>query len=365
MDEPLFSLFIFVVVVIFYFHLVAQWKKSEDLEIYETDYLSNMQLQEVCSIRQPVLFLFKHPTPIYQYIQFASLEKYPTFSVKIKDMYDYNNPNIDTVDYIELPLNSARRLMVADTTSRYISENNEAFLEETGLSKPLATMNSYLKPSTTLYSRTDVLFGSKHAHTPLRYHTNSEYFVVPIAGKITVKMTPWKSSSYLYPVKDYENYEFWSRVNVWKPDAIHSTEMEKLRFLEFDVLPGHILFIPPYWWYSIQFSGDPNTCVCTFMYDTIINVCANSYDWSLYYLQQNNIYNRITPSEKTIAFDGKSSPSSSETRMASSKDTRTIPQTLELQSSVSNEALTDTSSSRPEVLPEKPNIVTNMGTFSV
>jgi hypothetical protein len=347
MDEPLLSLFIFIVVVIFYLHLVAQWKKSEDLEIYETDYSTLSQLQEVCDIRQPVLFVFRQPTPLYQSIQFALFDKFSSVPVKIKDIHDYRNPNIETVDSIELPLASARRLMNADTTSRYISEGNEAFLEDTGLSKPIFSMDVYLKPYALLYSGADVIFGSKNAHTPLRYHTNSEYFIVPTAGKISVKMTPWKSRNYLYPVKDYDNYEFWSRVNVWKPDPVHSTEMEKLRFLEFDVLPGHILFIPPYWWYSIRFSSDPNTCVCTFTYDTVINALANSYDWTMYYLQQNNISTRIS--------------SASDTTKVSSMLEIPIP-AIDSPNNGSSEFVINQD---PTAIPEstKPVVMTNMGEY--
>jgi len=294
MDHPIISLFIFVIVVLFYFHLVAQWKKSEDLEIYETDYLNDTQLQEVCAIKQPVLFLFRQPTALYNMVQFSAIEKYITYNVRVKDVFDYRIPTTETIETIELPLRSVRRLFSADVHSRYISENNESFLEETGLDRAFSPMDAFLKPSGCLYTRYDMWFGSKRATTPMRYHTNAEYFIVPTSGKITVKMTPWKSRAYLHPVKDFESYEFWSRVNVWAPDSTHTADMEKLRLLEFDVLPGHILSIPPYWWYSIRFSTDTDTCVCAFMYDTVINAVAHSYDWGMYYLQQSNIHTRVT-----------------------------------------------------------------------
>jgi len=361
MEQPIVSLFIFVVIVFLYIHITAQWKTSEDLEIYETDYTTNTHLQEVCSVRQPVLFVFQQPTPIYESIQLSKMDKYSTYTVNVKDIHDYWKPTDDepvvSVDSVELPFHSARRLFETNISPRYISENNTLFLEETGLERVLSSMDTYLKPPLgVLYSRYDLLFGAKQSVTPMRYHTNTGYFMAPTAGKISVKMTPWKSRAFLYPVKDYEYYEFWSRVNVWNPLSCHSQEMNKLRFLEFDVLPGYILSIPPYWWYSIRFSTDPDTCVCAYTYDTVVNVAAHSYDWGMYYLQQNNI---------TTAPGGRSSIPSIEKR------------TLEITSTISKDEPEDSTTEPGELLvspsneppivapkpPEKKEIVTNMGTY--
>ena len=42
-----------------YIHIIHQYKTGEDMEIYEMDYVSNTHLQEVCNIKQPVLFYYK------------------------------------------------------------------------------------------------------------------------------------------------------------------------------------------------------------------------------------------------------------------------------------------------------------------
>jgi hypothetical protein len=369
MDQPIVSLFIFVVIVFLYIHITAQWKKSEDLEIYETDYTTNTHLQEVCAVRQPVLFVFQQPTPIYESIQLSKMDKYSTYTVSVKDIHDYWKPADTTdgqreptisVDSVELPFHSARRLFETDVSPRYISENNQTFLEETGLERTLSSMDIYLKPTLgVLYSRYDLLFAAKQSVTPMRYHTNTGYFLAPTAGKITVKMTPWKSRAYLYPVKDYEYYEFWSRVNVWNPLACHSTEMDKLRFLEFDVLPGYILSIPPYWWYSVRFSNDPDTCVCAFTYDTILNAAAHSYDWGLYYLQQNNITTRVSTSSGRPEIPNVVLPIEISNRNSTSSSSLPAEK-------ADNQPELLPSNEQPMVAPkppEKKEIITNMGTY--
>jgi hypothetical protein len=50
------TILIFLTIIFLYIHIMAQFKKSEDLEIYEMDYSTNQNLQETCSVKQPVLF---------------------------------------------------------------------------------------------------------------------------------------------------------------------------------------------------------------------------------------------------------------------------------------------------------------------
>jgi hypothetical protein len=365
MENPILSFFIFVVVVFLYIHIVAQWKKSEDLEIYETDYTNVQQLREVCSVRQPVLFVFPvSQSPVFESIQIANMSKFESLNVKVKDVYDYWKPSasysdrVDSVDSVALSFRSARRLFETEQNSRYISENNAEFLEESGLERVLSDMDEYLKPAFCLYSKQDLLFGSKHATTPLRYHTNASYFVIPTRGKITVKMTPWKSSKYLHSVKDYEYYEFWSRVNVWNPHSSHKHNMDKLQFLEFDVLPGYILYVPPYWWYSIRVSTDPENCVCAITYDTAINALAHSYNWGMFYLQQTNIYTRVS-SRPVLSIDSAIDGVSS------------VAENVPEQSGAPTDANSPEMADTPNTTPPAPKpvehkeIITNMGVYHV
>jgi hypothetical protein len=105
-------------------------------------------------------------------------------------------------------------------------------------------------------------------------------------------MTPWKSTKYLYPIRDFENYEFYSPVHPVNTQSVYEKEFEKVRFLDFEVLPGYVLYIPPFWWYSIQFSDEP-TKVASFTYCSIVNCIANSPDYFFYFIQQQNTRTRI------------------------------------------------------------------------
>ena len=91
------------------------------------------------------------------------------------------------------------------------------------------------------------------------------------------------------PVKDFDAYEFKSPMNVWEPQKKYLNAMDKLKFLEFDVPAGYVLYIPPYWWYSFKFSNENITSISSFTYNTTMNIVSNSVDLIKYFLQQQNI----------------------------------------------------------------------------
>jgi len=306
------NILLFLIVFFFYIHVTAQFKKSEDLEIYEMDYSDNVHLQEVCDVKQPILFDFK---PIAaEFFEKVNSDTICDFSdnhngadidadLKIKETADYYNENIDSVDYIVLPFKSSLTLMTSDINSQYFTENNEDFLVESGIVKSFHRCDDYLKPSMTVQTKFDILMGSIDSYTPLRYHTQYRNFLSVNSGKITVKMTPFKSTKYLYEIDDYESYEFRSPVNVWKPQRKYMHEMDKLKFLEFDVYSGNTLYVPPYWWYSIKFV-EKDTLVCGFIYNSVMNCVANSPKWARYFLQQSNTHKKMTKTKDDIRITG-------------------------------------------------------------
>ena len=257
----LLTIIIFTIVLLLYFHLTNEFKKSEDLEIYEMDYKSNAHLQTICDLRQPVLF-------DYSKINTAIFETAPTEST-----INVNVREVGDVDSITLPYSSAITLMKTDTKSRFFSEKNTEFTTN------LVGADNDLKPHMVVNTRQDLMFGSAGAVTPMRYHTEYRNFICVKSGKIQVKMTPWKSRKYLDPISDYEHYEFRSTIDV--PDSA-------AKFLEFDVNQGYILYVPPYWFYSIKYESD-DTELYDLHYNSVMNCVANLPKWCMYYMQQQNL----------------------------------------------------------------------------
>jgi hypothetical protein len=93
-------------------------------------------------------------------------------------------------------------------------------------------------------------------------------------------MTPWKSKIFLSTVNDYLYYEFWCKENLFQP-------IERVRCLDIIVKPGYVVYIPPYWFYSIEFQDNENE-VCMVKYTTGANLLANIKHIGLYNLQKQN-----------------------------------------------------------------------------
>ena len=285
--EFYWTVLIFIIVFFLYVHIIAQYKKSEDLEIYEMDYVSNVELQTICDMKQPVLFELKTEILLNNDIlDIDSIQKNGgSYDVKVKDTNDVS-------DYVMLKYDSFKGLIDTDSKSHFITEGNHEFIEESGIE--ISELNPFLKPALTIVTRYDVLMGSKGAITPLRYHTEDRHFFSVSSGKIRVKMTPWKSRKYLHPISDYDNYEFRSPVNAFDntKNQEYMNDVDKLKFLEFDVLAGYVLYVPPYWWYSVQYS-DTDTLVLGTTYISPMNFIANIPDLTRYYFQQQNTKTKV------------------------------------------------------------------------
>ena len=265
-----------------YVHINEQYKKSEDLEIYEADYISNANLQMICNLKQPVLFKFNIPESIKNLD--SKLSKIDNIDIKIWDTDDYYKGDIKSIQYIPLTFSSVQKLFKSDPKGHYFTERNQDFLEEAHVLDEIQEVDPFLKPNFTGHSNYEYITGSSGTITPLRYHTGDRKYIMVLSGKLSVKMTAWKSRKYLDPISDYYNYEFFSKMNAWSSD---STSNEMLQYLEFDVMPGYILVIPPYWWYTYKFTT-PDTIAIGIEYKTLINLCAYSIDLTRYYLQFHN-----------------------------------------------------------------------------
>lgn len=79
------SIFIFCVVLFIYLHINFHFKTSNDLEIYEIDNVSKEKFEELCDIRQPIIFPFENEKIInntcYDYIY----SHYDSFDIQIRE----------------------------------------------------------------------------------------------------------------------------------------------------------------------------------------------------------------------------------------------------------------------------------------
>jgi hypothetical protein len=252
--------------------------------MYEIDFASKDKFEEICNLRQPVLFDFENEKILGTSSLAYLTANYSSFELKMRNS---NDTNYDTEIYMPLPLHSAAKLLEEDKTASYFSENNSDFLLETGVKKNLQYNDEYLRPFMVSNCNYDILAGSQDTATPFRYEINYRNYFLVTQGSVRVKMAPPKSTRYLHSVKDYENFEFRSPVNPWSPQPQYTADFDKIKCLEFTLNAGKTLYIPAYWWYSIQFNK--GSCISCFRYRTYMNNLAILPHVAMYGLQMQNV----------------------------------------------------------------------------
>lgn len=284
----LITIMIFFIVLFIYLHVVYHLKVSDDLEVYELEDPSKDKLEEICDIRQPVIFDFKNE----ELINLCNLNKvisdYGAFDIKIRNLKE---KNYKSEMYVPLTLNSSFELFNKDEECKYLSENNEDFLEETGLIKTFKHNDSFIRPYMVSNCYYDYIISSKNSETKLKYELNYRNYYYVSQGSITIKLLPPKSYKYLNVVKDYENYEFSSPINIWDVQEEYKNDISKVKSLEVTVNKGQIIYIPAYWWYSIKLNE--KSAICIFKYRTYMNNIAILNHSLMHLLQRQNIKREI------------------------------------------------------------------------
>ena len=286
--EIIIGFFIFCLVLFIYLHIQFHLKTSEDLEMYEVEQPSKDKLEEICDLRQPVIFDFDCQKIVESSNKSYISNNYNAFEIKIRNVKE-TDPNSEL--YIPLPLHAANKLFNEDNNSTYFSENNNEFLEETGVIKSLKYNDEFLRPYMVSNCNYDIMLGSANTCTPFRYEINYRNYYLLTEGSAQIKLAPPHSIRYLYPNYDYENFEFRSPVDPWSPQPKYIADFDKMKCLEFTLIPGKTLYIPAYWWYSIKFNK--NTSISCFNYRTYMNNIAVAPYIGMHALQIQNVKRNI------------------------------------------------------------------------
>ena len=304
--QQFIAILIFCIVLFLYLHIYFQLKTSNDLEVYEIEQPSKDKLEEICDLRQPVIFDYQNDSLLEMCKVAAIVEHYSAFDVKLRNVKEVDD-NTDL--HIPVTLKAAISLLSGDKDAKYISEKNGDFLEETGIIKNYKYNDAFLRPPMVSNCFYDFLTASQYTETVLQYSVNYRNFYLVTHGSIKIKLIPPKSARYLYPIEDYENFEFRSPLNPWSIQRQYKADFDKMKTLEIELTPSKIIYIPAYWWYSIKFM-EPLTSVCVFKYRTYMNTVAILPKLCMKTLQRQNTKREIV---KKVRFNKKLTTTSNAT----------------------------------------------------
>jgi len=278
--------FIFIVILFLYIHILYHLKTADDLEIYEINSFSKERLNEVCDLRQPVLFSYDINN--FNELKVDNLvSNYNSFDIKVKF---FNNLE-DTViplkfkDFIDL-------IDSKDNDKIFTIENNNEFLEETCLNKKIQYGDNFFKPSSLMSYEYDLIIGKSKHYTKCQYNLNYRNYFLVLEGNVKLKLAPPKSNKYFNVQKDYESFKFFSNMNIWDPQNEYINDYNKIKFLEIDLVPGKIINIPAYWWYSFYFTENKSN-ILSLKYRTYMNNVTISPEFLKSLLQKQNIKHEL------------------------------------------------------------------------
>ena len=132
----------------------------------------------------------------------------------------------------------------------------------------------------------------------MRYNISHRNYYLVTSGKVKIKLISPSSGKYLQKESDYDIFEFGSPIDPWNVQDRFKPEFSKAKTLNLELGPGQIIFIPPYWWYSIKY--EKVSSVCVFEYRTYMSTVSILPKLMMGVLQQQNIKRVIT---EKINFD--------------------------------------------------------------
>lgn len=281
-----------------YIHIRFHLKKSSELDVYHIDYPSKEKLDEICDIRQPVVFGVTRLEHASQQLALASLARsYPEFDLNI---IGAEEAGAAPAKLLPVKIKDASVLLASSDATAYRSESNGALLAATSLSKHIQGAEYILRPSLSLKARYDVAFGNVGHHTPLRYHLNYRNYVMVTCGAASVTMAAPKYTRELVFEADYGaggdggaggDVTFVSSENPWPSNdggAGGSGTSNNVKYLYVELRANQILYVPAYWSYSVRFE-QPGTSLLLLYYQTYMGYASCFRHNALAYMQSRNV----------------------------------------------------------------------------
>ena len=93
--------------------------------------------------------------------------------------------------------------------------------------------------------------------TQLHYHPGSEVISSQVLGSKHFALFPPSETRYMYSNPWWVKRFNWSRVNAFRYEEMRDSypDLDKARRFECRLQPGEQIYIPPYWWHSVDSAG--------------------------------------------------------------------------------------------------------------
>ena len=259
-----------IVLLFIYIHVRYQLKTSNDLEVYNLCNVTKEILEESCDKKQPIIVDYDD----CEWLDYIINKTNMNTLINTYPFHSINNSETKT----SITLDSLRiRTENKDEENKdslvdIYSTNNKNFIEEVGLNRKIMGCDLFLRPYLSCDNTYDIMMGVKDKSSVLTQHLNYRNYFIVTQGKVKIKLIPPMYSKYLPKEKDYVKMEITSPINVWNVADKYKDTYSNVKSLEISIEKGKLLYIPAYWWYSIQF--ETNASVTSLQYMTYMNKIA-------------------------------------------------------------------------------------------
>lgn len=273
--NPLHAIAVFIAVLFIYIQIQYYYKVApdENVNIYElTQELAKKQFDRVCdSDRIPFVFEFFETPAILRFMAATDFTTCGAVPIHIRQGAAAH-ANFKTVPFIRgMELMSGALLAGGQLPPNTVTERNSELLKALHISAFLKRRDAYLRPALCQYVDYDLLMGAPGSATPLRYEINQRTFFMVTEGVAYIRLLhPAVAAAEFRPNEepDCDNrlMEYRSVANLWS-----SRTSRRIPCIHLTIKTGQTLYIPPFWWYTIQFVQGTGTRLLRFSYRSIIN----------------------------------------------------------------------------------------------
>lgn len=222
-----------IIIVVVYVHIRAQWATNNELVVHDIRKPSKNIFEEVCDVRQ-----------VFKMKLGDDLATDYDGSLYIRDVCK------DPV-YVNMDAKTANNVLTKDKKKRYISERNVVH--------SMGTRDAFLRPPLCAFRHYDYMRGSEGTVSPFRSESYHRHFIYVSEGSVMIRIAPPNVAGRIYIQELAEN----------RMDC----EVDAFRTKEIQLEKGDLIYIPAYWWSSIQYKV--TTQLYAFKYHTYASVLAN------------------------------------------------------------------------------------------
>jgi hypothetical protein len=245
---------IFLLCIVIYIHIYYHLKVSDEENVFEIDYTDKVNLEEVCDLRQPFTMEIENRLNMnsHQLKDRLNIVKQQKHKVK-KD----NSENEDK--------NKSDKEDENDIDTKIYSEYNKELLSDETVNASIKSFEKLIIPEFAIQNIYDILVSDENFSTPFVSNYNHRNYLYFSEGDATIQFISHKHSDKLEHHLDYETLQ--------KVSTNIPSDMKDVTIKSINIKSGEFVYIPPRWWYSINFKS--HSLVVKFQYKTIMNIVAH------------------------------------------------------------------------------------------